>query len=95
MTHHGKQLWFRSGFKIITVRTPFTDENGILTPQIKQLTEAVLNAEIENYLEENPKPSNRRNGYSRKTLKSSSSSFELKTPRERTGDFEPQLAKKN
>ncbi|WP_168396216.1 IS256 family transposase, partial [Acinetobacter indicus] len=54
-----------------------------------------LNAEIENYLEENPKPSNRRNGYSRKTVKSSSGSFELETPRDRTGDFEPQLVKKN
>ena len=68
---------------------------SILTPLIKQLTEAALNAEIENYLEENPKPSNRRNGYSRKTVKSSSDSFELETPRDRTGDFEPQLVKKN
>lgn len=40
--------------------------------------EAALNAEIENYLEENPKPTNRRNGYSRKTVKSSSGSFERK-----------------
>ena len=57
------------------------------------MTEAVLNTEIENYLEENPKPSNHRNGYSRKTLKSSFGSFELKTPRDPTGDFEPQLVK--
>jgi hypothetical protein len=33
--------------------------------------------------------------YSRKTVKSSSCSFELETPRDRTGDFEPQLVKKN
>lgn len=57
--------------------------------------EEVLNAEIENYLEENSKPSNRRNGYSRKTIKSSSGSFELETPWDHTGDFEPQLVKKN
>ena len=57
--------------------------------------EAALNAEIENYLEENPKPSNHRNGYSRKSIKSCSGSFELETPRDRTGDFEPQLVKKN
>ena len=49
----------------------------------------------ENYLEENPQPSNRRNGYSGKTAKSSSGSFELETSRDRTGDFEPQLVKQN
>ena len=31
---------------------------------------------------------------SRKTVKSSYGSFELETPRDRTGDFEPQLVKK-
>jgi len=34
---------------------------------------------------------NRRNGKSRKTMKSSSGSFELETPRDRAGTFEPQL----
>jgi transposase-like protein len=86
---------FEAALKQLQSGQPLTGENGILTPLIKQLTEAALNAEIENYLEENPKPSNRRNGYSRKTVKSSSGSFELETPRDRTGDFEPQLVKKN
>ncbi len=86
---------FEAALKQLQSGQPLTGENGILTPLIKQLTEAALNAEIENYLEENPKPTNRRNGYSRKTVKSSSGSFELETPRDRTGDFEPQLVKKN
>lgn len=86
---------FEAALKQLQSGQPLTGENGILTPLIKQLTEAALNAEIENYLEGNPKPSNRRNGYSRKTVKSSSGSFELETPRDRTGDFEPQLVKKN
>ena len=38
-----------------------TGEDGVLTPLIKQLTEAALNAEIEQHLESDPKP-NRRNG---------------------------------
>mgnify|MGYP003582315371 FL=1 len=72
-----------------------TGKDGILTPLIKQLTEAALEAEIEHYLEqEHPQP-NRRNGYSKKTVKASSGSFELATPRDRNGDFEPQLVKKN
>lgn len=86
---------FEPALKQLQSEQPLTGENGILIPLIKQLTEAALNAEIENYLEENPKPSNRRNGYSRKIEKSSSGSFQLETPRDRTGDFEPRLVKKN
>lgn len=38
---------------------------------------------------------NRRNGKSKKAIKSSSGSFELNTPRDRAGTFEPQLVKKH
>lgn len=86
---------FEAALKQLQSGQPLTGENDTLTPLVKQLTDAALNAEIESYLEENPKPSNRRNGYSRKTVKSSSGSFELETPRDRTGDFEPQLVKIN
>ena len=37
---------------------------------------------------------NRRNGLSLKTVKTGSGSFELETPRDRNGSFEPQLVKK-
>ena len=46
---------FEAALKQLQSGQPLTGENGILTPLIKQLTEAALNAEIENYLEENPK----------------------------------------
>ena len=36
-----------------------------------------------------------KNGSSTKTIKSTSGSFELETPRDRTGSFEPQLVKKH
>ncbi len=49
---------FEAALKQLQSGQPLTGENGILTPLIKQLAEAALNAEIENYLEENPKPSN-------------------------------------
>jgi len=40
-------------------------------------------------------PANRRNGAGRKTIKSTTGSFDLATPRDRFGSFEPQLVKKN
>ena len=37
---------------------------------------------------------NRRNGYNEKTVRSSSGDIQLRTPRDRTGEFEPELVKK-
>ena len=71
-----------------------TGKDGILTPLIKQLTEAALKAELESHLETDETP-NRKNGFSQKTLKSPAGSFELDTPRDRAGSFEPQLIKKH
>ena len=71
-----------------------TGKDGILTPLIKQLTEAALKAELEAHLEQDEAP-NRKNGTTKKTVKSSTGSFELETPRDRSGTFEPQLVKKH
>ena len=71
-----------------------TGKDGILTPLIKQLTEAALKAELESHLEQDENP-NRKNGVSKKTIKAPSGSFELDTPRDRAGSFEPQLVKKH
>ena len=71
-----------------------TGADGVLTPLIKQLTEAALKAELEQHLNSDPEP-NRKNGSSKKTVKSSIGEFELETPRDRAGNFEPQLVKKN
>ncbi|MDO6719324.1 IS256 family transposase [Psychrosphaera sp. 1_MG-2023] len=71
-----------------------TGKDGVLTPLIKQLTEAALKAELEQHLEEDTKP-NRKNGTSKKTVKSPTGQFELDTPRDRAGSFEPQLVRKN
>ncbi|WP_319558242.1 IS256 family transposase [Thiomicrorhabdus sp.] len=71
-----------------------TGKDGVLTPLIKQLTEAALKAELEQHLENDNSP-NRKNGSSKKTVKSSVGQFELETPRDRDGSFEPQLVKKH
>lgn len=73
---------------------PMHGEDGFLTPLIKQLTEAALQAEQEQHLATDD-GKNRKNGYTTKTMKSAAGSFELKTPRDRDGTFEPQLVKKH
>ncbi len=49
---------------------------------------------MESHLEADETP-NRKNGSSKKTIKSPSGSFELNTLRDRAGSFEPQLIKKH
>lgn len=71
-----------------------TGKDGILTPLIKQLTEAAMQAELEDHLSKDEKP-NRKNGSSKKNMKSPAGSFELDTPRDRSGTFEPQIVKKH
>ena len=56
-----------------------TGKDGILTPLIKQLTEAAMQAELDEYLVHDSEP-NRKNGSTRKTMKSAVGSFELNTP---------------
>ncbi len=73
---------------------PITGEDGVLTPLLKQMAEALLQGEVDAHLESDLEP-NRRNGKSRKQVKSGSGSFELETPRDRAGTFDPQLVKKN
>lgn len=53
-----------------------------------------MQAELEQHLESEDKP-NRKNGSTRKTMKSLSGNFELNTPRDRAGTFEPQVVKKH
>lgn len=67
---------------------------------LKKLTvETVLNAELTEHLgHERNQPSakgNARNGYSKKHVLTGDGEFELSTPRDRDGTFEPQLVKKH
>ncbi len=59
--------------------------------------EAELDEELgySKYDYKNKETENSRNGKSTKTLKSSFGEFEVDTPRDRNGEFEPQLLKKN
>ncbi|MDT8407875.1 MAG: transposase, partial [Methylococcales bacterium] len=72
-----------------------TGKEGVLTPLIKQLTESAIQAELDSHLAEDSDIPNRKNGSTPKTVKSTSGAFELQTPRDRAGTFEPQLVKKH
>ncbi len=65
----------------------------------KVTVEAALNAELDEHLgyEKNQQSNtdNYRNGSTSKTLKTEDGQFELVTPRDRNGTFEPELIKKN
>ena len=75
-----------------------TGKDGLLAPLIKQLTEAALEAEVESHIANDVLlgTRNRKNGVNKKTIKDlSNGSFELETPRDRNGTFEPQIVKKH
>ena len=74
---------------------------GELSKQLVKLTvETALNAELEDHLgysrhdREGRNSGNSRNGYSSKTLKGQHGEVLINTPRDRNGEFEPQLVKK-
>lgn len=71
------------------------DFRAILT---KVTVEAALNAELEDHLgyskHEKSASSNQRNGYSSKKVQMEDGEFELNTPRDRQGSFEPKMVKR-
>ena len=75
---------------------PLLGPQGLLTQIAKDLTQLALQGEMDAHLSENglEEGGNRRNGIMTKTMRTAAGSFELETPRDRNGSFEPQLIKK-
>lgn len=74
---------------------PLLGKDGAFAPLLKEFLESALDAEVEEHLDEGERNrGNRRNGKSKKIVKSSDGSFELETPRDREGSFEPEIVKK-
>jgi transposase-like protein len=61
---------------------------SVLAPLFKQLTEAAQQGELDSHLAQDV-AGNRRNGKSKKIVRGTSGAFELETPRDRAGTFEP------
>jgi putative transposase len=90
------ETFAREAAKTLTTEKDFSDFRAMLT---KVTVEAALNAELDDHLgyDKHAQSSleNSRNGVTRKTLRTEDGQFELDTPRDRYGDFEPQLVKKH
>ena len=77
------------------------DIQDLFKETIAEFMENGLEAELDDelgyskYDYKNKEGSNSRNGHSQKTLKTSFGNIEIETPRDRNGEFEPQLLKKN
>lgn len=71
-------------------------ETGIFTPILKHFLEATLDGEMSNHrsAEKLQTKNNRRNGHNKKEVRSGFGSFELDTPRDRSGSYEPIIVPK-
>lgn len=70
-------------------------KDGAFAPLLKQFPDAALDAEMEEHLDESERGrGNKRNGKGKKTVKSSSGSFEIETPQDRLNSFTPDIIKK-
>ena len=69
-------------------------KEGVFTPLMKEFLEAALEGEMSSHMAmclEEPENQNRRNGKNSKMVQSHMGSFELETPRDRDGSFNPKL----
>lgn len=79
----------------------FDDIKDVFKLMVGEMLENGLDGELDDelgytkYDYHNKVGENSRNGYSKKTLKTSFGNTEIKVPRDRDGEFEPQLVKKN
>ena len=79
----------------------FDDLKDVFKMMVGEMLENGLDGELDcelgytKYDYRNKEGNNSRNGYSKKTLKTSFGETEIKVPRDRDGEFEPQLVKKN
>ena len=92
-----KQFDFNDAVQQLLSGKNINGKDGILAPLVKQLVEAALEAELDSHITQDvfSGNKNRKNGKTSKTIKSTNGTFELETPRDRAGSFEPQIVKKN
>jgi putative transposase len=70
-------------------------KGGAFAPLLQEMINSVLEGEMEGHLDDEERDAgNRKNGKSKKLLKTSSGTIEVTTPRDRLGSFEPEMVKK-
>lgn len=73
----------------------FFGKNGLIKELIKNTLQKALDAELAYHLEQTESGTNKRNGKTYKTMQGDNGTFELEVPRDRNGEFEPQIVKKH
>jgi len=71
-----------------------TGSGSPMTELMKHFLESNLNCEYEVFKENDNSPKNRRNGKTKKKVKTTYGEFELETPRDRNNEFVPEIVKK-
>ena len=96
MNHDQIKNLAKAAAKNIKTEADLNEFRQMLT---KITVETALNAELDDHLgyskHEESDTSNSRNGSTRKTLQTDDGQFQVDTPRDRDGSFEPQLVKKH
>jgi len=89
------EAFAREAAKTIKTESDLNDFRQMLT---KVTVETALNAELDDHLgyskHQSSEADNSRNGYTSKLLKTEDGQFDISTPRDRDGSFEPKLVKK-
>ncbi len=72
------------------------ESGGIFTDLLQAFVNASLEGELDHHLSDQKETGskNRRNGYTKKTVKSQAGNLSIKTPRDRASDFKPVLIEK-
>jgi len=79
---------FRSGKSLF-------GKDGAFGPMLQDFLNTALEAEADQFLDDQQRRfGNRKNGYNRKQLKTSDGTIEVSTPRDRDGEFDPQVVRK-
>lgn len=70
-------------------------KGGAFAPLLQEMLNSMLEGEIDGHLDDQERDTgNRKNGKSKKLLKTSSGTIEVTTPRDRSGSFEPEIVRK-
>jgi len=91
---------YKQMLKNVKSMKDITGKDGLIQTLLKSTIENVMKAELEDHLgyahndARNKNTENSRNGYSPKTLKTSTGSMEIEVPRDRHGTYEPKVVQK-
>lgn len=74
-------------------KEPLLGENSPFSELLQQMVDQMLEGEVENFLDQERAEgkSNKRNGHTPKRVRSTSGWLDINTPRDRQGDFSPEL----